>query len=198
MLSDKTFVDRYRELHHRTLPEFIDSLDEDQLYFSIYDANPIIWIYWHMLRTMDAGVSRFVMERPQMYPIFADAVNYRSNYSGTGMSKQEALTVAQGLSIEGLKSYHKGLNERLTLVLEDLDSLNLDEKPPRELIQQVACNEKLIPEGSWHLVNSYYGKSREWFLLNMCLTHAYMHLGQMTMLATISANESHTVSQAIS
>ena len=198
MLSDKIFVERYRELHHRALPDFIGSLDKDQLHFSINDANPIIWIYWHMLRTMDVGVSRFVMERPQIYPIFADAVNFKTNFSGTGMSKEDALRVSKDLDIEGLINYHKGLNERLTLVLEDLDSFNLEEKPPRELIHQVACNEKLIPEGSWHLVNSYYGKSREWFLLHMCLTHAYMHLGQMAMLATIAANESHTVSQAIS
>ncbi|MEM9327297.1 MAG: DinB family protein [Bacteroidota bacterium] len=198
MLSDKIFVERYRELHHRSIPDFIHELDEPQLHFSINDANPIVWIYWHMLRTMDVGISRFVMERPQIYPIFADAVNFRTNLNGTGMSKEDALRVSKDLRIEGLINYHKGLNERLTLVLEDLDSFNLGEKPPRELIRQVTCNEQLIPEGAWHLANSYYGKSRGWFLLHMCLTHPYMHLGQMTMLAAIAANENHTVGQVMS
>ncbi|MEM9329340.1 MAG: DinB family protein, partial [Bacteroidota bacterium] len=75
MVSRALIIERYTDLHHRIIPNGIDNLPEEYLRKHAEGENPIAWIYWHMVRTEDVGISRFVLDEEQLYDRWSKRLN---------------------------------------------------------------------------------------------------------------------------
>jgi hypothetical protein len=63
LFSKKLFLERYSDLHNRIFPTLIESQPEEKLRRQKDDENPIIWIYWHIVRAEDIGLNRFILNK---------------------------------------------------------------------------------------------------------------------------------------
>ncbi len=182
LFSKKLFLERYKDLHNRIFPELIERQEEQRLRYSSNGFNSPIWIYWHIVRTEDVGINRFIFDRHQVYKNWFNAIKAPPSLNGTGMGKEEMELLSQQMNWEALKRYRKAVNESTLSSLDDLDHEFLGQVPTIEQVKKIICTERTMPENMWGLLNLYYGKSKEWYLLHVCLTHPFYHLGQMNTL----------------
>ena len=182
LFSKRLFLERYQDLHERIIPNYIHTFGDKDMRSSVQNMNPIIWIYWHFIRTEDVGINRFIRNTPQLNVRFGPLMNADTTLNGTGMDKNEVIGMADGLSLNELKEYHLAVYQNTLLLLDELELELLSETNSNEYIKKVICEEKTMPESTWDLVELYYGKTKEWFLLHVCLTHPFYHLGQISII----------------
>ncbi len=172
-------MERYLDLHERIIPNIIESHPEKLLRRYSSGMNSPLWIYWHFVRTEDLGVSRFIMNSREEYPEWAEKVGMITTLNGTGMNMSQVKEFSAKISLAGLKGYRQAVKTRTLRFVENVNDHDLAEIVSTEHIDRVICRERTMPEEAWDLLPLYYGKSREWFLLHVCLTHPFYHLGQI-------------------
>ncbi len=182
IISKKLFLERYMDLHDRIFPSLIEEQPEEKLRHQAEGKNSALWIYWHLIRTEDIGVQRFIRDVPQVYLKWQEAVNVPTMLNGTGMDKEQVNTITNNINLNGLIQYRRAVKEASIQVIQNMDSSGLSKTPAKEKVRQIICDEGTMPASTWHLLDLYYGKSKEWYLLHVCLTHPFYHLGQMMAL----------------
>ncbi len=182
IISKTLFLERYMDLHDRIFPSLIEGQPEEKLRNQSEGKNSVIWIYWHLIRTEDIGVQRFIRDVPQLYHKWQDVVNVSTLLNGTGMDKEQVNAITTNINLNGLIQYRKAVREVSIQVIRDTDSSVLSIIPSKEKVRQIICEEGTMTASTWQLLDLYYGKSKEWFLLHVCLTHPFYHLGQMMVL----------------
>lgn len=179
LFSKALFIQRYTDLHDRIIPNMIDVLAEEKLRATRGNMNTIIWLYWHIFRTEDVGISRFIMDTNQEYDFWDKKVNAETSLNGTGMSIHEVETMSMQLNFAQLINYRKAIKNKTLQLIDNIESIDLKVSPSQKFIEQVICTEQTMPESMWNLLDLYHGKSKEWFLLHVSLTHPFYHLGQI-------------------
>ena len=185
MFSKDLFLVRYVDLHDRIIPNIIESQPEEVLRTTSFGGNSILWIYWHMLRTEDVGLSRFILDEDQLYNSFRNIVGVNTTLNGTGMNMDDVYKTTSTIILEGLKSYREAVKSRTMNLISSVEQIDLSEILTKERIEEVICKEEIMPEDSWNMLPLYYGKSKEWFLLHVSLTHPFYHLGQISTMAKL-------------
>jgi hypothetical protein len=185
LFSKALFIERYLDLRDRIIPLRIEQCEETVLRATPQNKNSIIWLYWHILRTEDVGISGFILDEEQIYSNWAAKVNYETAYNGTGMPKKEVLLMTKQLNIDYLKQYAQAVKKKTIWLIDEIDTNTLEEvisqKQTDRLIKQT------MPKTIWPLRELYYGKTKAWFLLHVCLTHPFYHLGQISVIQQLEA-----------
>lgn len=180
LLSKKLFLDRYTDLHNRIIPSLIESQPLEKLRDQKAHNNSALWIYWHMIRTEDVGVQRFIRDIPELYSQWSAEVNVFTRLNGTGMSKEQVADITNQINLNALIKYRRAVQEATIQSVSEFSPSDLSRSISKEKVVQIICKEGTMPESTWNLLDLYYGKTKEWFLLHVCLTHHFYHLGQIS------------------
>lgn len=148
---------------HNTYNDSIADLENDQLYWRANDNGcPIAFVLWHYVRTED-NIIQFVLQRKPTVWIeggWDKKFGLHPTAQGTGMS----LVDAQNLRLdpkEDFQSYMNAVWDATAAYLATADD---------EFLKQ---NTTVKPLGEMPIQNA---------IGNMCLTHGFMHLGEIAHL----------------
>lgn len=150
-------------------------------------VNSLAWNLWHLARVEDAGVNRFVVDRPQVLDEggWAVKLNVPWRHHGSGMTLEEVDELDQRISLSALREYCEAVAQRTrqvvaSVALEDLDAiLTLDR------VRQIVEDEGLGHSDVAGLVANYTGWTKGKCLMNFALTHPYQHVGEMGVIASL-------------
>ena len=149
-------------------------------------VNSIVWNLWHLSRVEDAGLNRFVSDRPQVLEdgwVEWMGVPWRDN--GGEMSMPEVETLSQHISIPALHGYSDAVQARTRQIVSTLSMQDLDEVLEADRLRMIMVDEGLAhlnPEG---LLKNYLGWTKGKCLLNFGLTHPYQHIGEIGVIASL-------------
>jgi uncharacterized damage-inducible protein DinB len=149
--------------------------------------NSIAWILWHLTRVEDAGLSRFVVDRPQVFDegAWMQRLNVPLRHHGSGMTLAEVDELSQRIDLAALRAYSQAVEARTREILATLRPESLDETMDAGRLRLLLVDEGLAysdPEG---LLQNYLGWSKGKCLMNFGLTHSFQHVGEMDVIATL-------------
>jgi len=177
-------VQLFRERHDgfREYPErLVDGLTEEQLRLSPRPPlNPIVWTLWHIARCEDVGVHRLLGGGPQELDAggWEERLRSRERSIGTGMSKADALRLAETVDLDALQAYRRVVADRTAAFVRALDPAGLSDPLEPALLNRVFREEGAGGPAADGLVAAYTDRTRGWMLGHLGLTHSYYHVGQ--------------------
>jgi hypothetical protein len=172
------FLVRYEQIHQALKDPAIKALGAAQLRGRPHPGvNTIAWLLWHMARVEDVGVSRFVVDRPQ---VLEDGWLARLGVArrdvGTGMSDAEVNDFSARVDLEALGGYGEAVTRRTLQVVEGLRGSDLEAVVPRERVERVARDDGAVAAGAEWLTEFWAGgRTRAWVLAQTPLLHVYGH-----------------------
>jgi hypothetical protein len=168
--------------------------------------NSIAWNLWHLTRCEDAGLNRFVAELPQVLDdreeaadggaadggaadggarTWAARMNLPWRHSGSGMTLAEVDELDARLDLAALHGYAQAVSARTRAIVADLDRIDLNATLDEPYLRQVLFAEGFAHADAAGLLQNYLGWTRAQFLFNLGLTHAYQHVGEIGVIATL-------------
>jgi uncharacterized damage-inducible protein DinB len=151
------------------------------------DINSIAWILWHLTRAEDAGLNRFVADRPQVLDDapWTERMNLPWRHNGGGMTSAEVDELSQRIQIEGLHDYSKAVQARTREIVAQLDVSRLEEPMTEERLRPIMFEEGLAHPKAQGLYEHYLGMTRARALMTFGLTHPFQHVGQIDIIAKL-------------
>jgi hypothetical protein len=150
-------------------------------------VNSIAWILWHLTRVEDAGMNRFVVDRPQILDQggWMERMNVPLRHNGSGMSLAEVDELSQRIALGALHGYSDAVRARTIEIVNGLDLERLDEVMEVDRLRQILFEEGLAHPTAAGLLENYTGwtKGRCW--MSFGLTHLYQHYGEIEVIATL-------------
>jgi len=174
------FRTRHGTLHGGMFKHLLESLHEDDFRKSPYPGvTPILWYLWHIARVEDIGITRFIVDTPQLLnEEWNTKMKISERHYGTSMTDQEVMDLTQKASLEGVLEYFRAVGKQTENLLDKLSPEILDEKMDEERVRQLIVDERIGgPRTDWVIPN-YVGKTKGWCLTHFCLTHGFYHFGQ--------------------
>ncbi|HTX90104.1 MAG TPA: DinB family protein [Anaerolineales bacterium] len=182
------FLQRYISLYDFWLADFWTHVTEGQMRTRPHPrVNSIAWVFWHLTRVEDAGLNRFVADRPQVL----DEGNWQERmklpwrHNGNGMDFNEVDELGRRIDLEALHGYSNAVHDR---TLEIVPTLNMDVLAP---VMGANRLRKILFEEGWArtndpgLVDNYLNWTKGKCLMNFGLTHPYQHVGEMGVIASL-------------
>jgi hypothetical protein len=171
-------LERYDAVHAGFVDQLFKGLTDAQVRQRPNGVNSIAWLVWHLSRVLDAAVSRFVVDRPQV--LEEGDWNRRMRLArrdvGSGMTAEEAEALSAGIDVNALRGYHRAVAERAKAIATSLAPEAWTEIVPAERIRRVVEAEALLVDaGRWVEEFWAHGHSRAWYLLQVGLLHPYGH-----------------------
>jgi hypothetical protein len=150
-------------------------------------VNSIAWIFWHLTRVEDAGLNRFVVDRPQVLDEggWMQKMNVPWRHHGSGMTFPEVDDLSQRIDLQALRGYSNAVQARTHEIIDRIDQVDLDAVLPPERIASIVVDEGLGHSDPAGLVKNYTGWSRGKCLMNFGLTHPYQHVGEIGVVASL-------------
>jgi hypothetical protein len=149
-------------------------------------VNSIVWLLWHVARTEDFGVNRFVADRPQVLDegAWLERLRVPRRDIGTGMTDEQVAELSETADLSAVRGYWEAVGERTARLVSDLDPAVLDTVVDDERVRRVFVDEGVMgPGGAWVIENgTYNGCTRGFFLAHLGLTHTYTHFGEIDLL----------------
>jgi len=150
-------------------------------------VNSIAWNLWHIARVEDAGINRFVADRPQVLDEggWMQKMNIPWRHHGSEMTFPEVDELNERIHITTLREYTNAVHERTLEVVKSLNLDNLSAIVPLDHVRTIIINEGLAhsqPEG---FIKTYLGWTKGKCLMNFCLTHPYQHVGEIGVIASL-------------
>jgi len=182
------FLLRYEALRATTGQQSVDTLlsqlSETQLrHRPRPDLNSIAWIVWHMARSEDFGVQRFVGDRPQIFEQqgWMARLNVPLRDCGTGMTDDEVTDLSARVDVAALRAYWTAVGAGTLTVVHTLHPEELDEVIDSTYLYQTIADEGLFRPRSPDQPRpgtNYQGRNKGWFLGHLGLTHNYEHVAE--------------------
>jgi hypothetical protein len=182
------FVARYDPLWHSYLNPVWERLDEAQLRCQPGPTvNSVVWNLWHVARAEDAGINRFVSDRPQVLDDeqWLDQLGIDVRHQGTGQTSAEATDIATKVNLRALRGYSKAVERRTRAIIDSVDPIVLDSALEPATIHRVLFEEGFAHPNAAFLERAYKGWSRGKCLIHFGLTHTYQHVGEIAVLASL-------------
>jgi uncharacterized damage-inducible protein DinB len=159
---------------------FLEPLQEDDFRRSPHPGmTPILWYLWHIARVEDIGITRFVVDAPQLFDEdWALKMKIPQKHYGTSMTDEEVQELARQASVKGVLDYYQAVGQQTEKLLDEVSPETLDEKLDEQRVRKLIVKEEIGgPRTEWVIPN-YIGKTKAWCLTHFCLTHGFYHLGQ--------------------
>ena len=150
-------------------------------------VNSIAWILWHLARVEDAGINRFVVDRPQVLDDepWMQRMNVPWRHNGSGMTSPEVDDLSRRIDLATLREYSAAIRARTTDVIQQLDWDDLDEILTPQRVQAVVIDEGLAHSHVDELVANYTGWTKGRALMNFGMTHPYQHVGEIEVIGSL-------------
>ena len=182
------FLQRYDPLYSVFLEGYWAQVPQEQLRQRPHERiNSIAWNLWHIARVEDAGLNRFVADRPQVLDEggWMERMNIPWRHHGSGMSMAEVDELNQRMDVSALRGYSQAVQKRTREILETLEADALDAVLGEERLRQIMVTEGLAHSGAEGFIRNYLGWSKGKCLLTFGLTHSWQHVGEMEVIASL-------------
>ena len=182
------FLQRYDPLYSVFLKGYWAQVPQEQLRQRPHERiNSIAWNLWHIARVEDAGLNRFVADRPQVLDEggWMERMNIPWRHHGSGMSMAEVDELNQRMDVSALRGYSQAVQNRTREILETLEADALDAALGEERLRQIMVTEGLAHSGAEGFIRNYLGWSKGKCLLTFGLTHSWQHVGEMEVIASL-------------
>lgn len=187
------FFERYDPLHNFYLAGIWDQVQPDLMRQRPRpNLNSIAWNLWHIARSEDAGLNRFVVDGKQVLDepsgseaTWMERMNLPWRHHGSEMPTNEVDKLNQRIDLAGLHDYSLAVEQRTREIVRHLDYPDLDDVLEEERLRKIIVNEELAYTQAEGFIRNYLGWSRGKCLLLFGLTHAYQHLGEIEVIASL-------------
>jgi hypothetical protein len=150
-----------------------------------HGVNSIAWLVWHMARTEDLVVNRFVMDSRQVLDEqrWPARLGVARRDIGTGMTEAEVDDLSRRVDISAVRGYWTAVAERTVGVLGHLRPREVDEIPAQERVHGACAGEGgLTPEAAGVEEAVFTGRSRGWLLADYAVLHNYEHWSDISIV----------------
>lgn len=150
-------------------------------------VNPIVWNLWHIARVEDAGLNRFVVDRPQVLDEgrWINHLNVPYRHHGTGMTSLEVDELSQRIDLQALHGYSDAVQARTRDIVTHINQESLGEVLQTERLRSILFDEGLAHPEAAGLLENYTGLTKGKCLMNFGLTHSYQHVGTIEVVARL-------------
>jgi hypothetical protein len=151
-------------------------------------VNPIAWVLWHVARVEDAALNRFIDDRTQVLDEgqWPERLQIPWRHNGSGMTYAQVDDLSQAVNLPALQGYSSAVAARTGEIVNQLDLDRLDDVLPVEHLRAVLFDEGLAGAGEAEgLLENYTGWTKGRCLMNLGLTHAFHHVGEIGVIASL-------------
>jgi hypothetical protein len=150
-------------------------------------VNSLAWILWHLTRVEDAGLNRFVVDRPQILDEgpWMERMNVPLRHHGSGMTLAEVDELSQRIDLAVLRAYAQAVEARTRAIVATLRPELLDETMDADRLRLLLVDEGLAHSNPEGFLQNYLGWSKGKCLMNFGLTHGFQHVGEMDVITAL-------------
>lgn len=150
-------------------------------------VNSIAWILWHMARVEDAGINRFITDRPQVLDegSWMERMNVPYRHNGGEMTFGEVDELSRRINLDGLHGYVLAVQTRTRETVSTLTMSDMDAVMEEGHLRKILVDEGLAHSNPEGFIQNYLNWSKGKVLFNFAITHPYQHLGEISTLATL-------------
>lgn len=188
MEFSQLFLQRYDVLYNFWLAGFWEQVPQDLMRQRPHPrVNSIAWILWHMTRVEDAGLNRFVLDRPQVLDEspWIERMKAPWRHHGSEMSLAEVDELSQRIDLSALREYSLAVQVRTREIIQALDPNNLGEQMDEVRLRKLMIEEGLAHVNAEGFIANYLGWTRGKCLMTFGLTHAFQHVGEIEVIAAL-------------
>lgn len=182
------FLQRYNALYDFWLADIWEMVPDDLMRQRPHPrVNSIAWILWHLTRVEDAGLNRFVVDRPQILDegSWMPQMNVPLRHNGSDMNFTEVDDLSQRINLHALHEYSKAVQVRTREIVSHLDYDSLDSVMDEKRLRVILFDEGLAHPKSAGLLDNYLGWTKGKCLMNFGMTHPYQHVGEIGVIASL-------------
>lgn len=150
-------------------------------------VNSIVWNLWHILRVEDAGLNRFIVDRPQVLDEgqWLPRLNIPWRHQGTEMTFPEVDDLSQRIDVQALQDYSLAVQARTREIVHQLDPKDLDAVMEVDRLRVILLDEGLAHPNAPGLVENYAGWNKGRCLMSFGLTHPFQHVGEIGVIGSL-------------
>jgi hypothetical protein len=151
------------------------------------NVNSIAWILWHMARVEDAGLNRFVTDRPQILDEspWMERMKIPWRHHGSEMSLAEVDALSEQIDLSTLHDYSLTVQTRTREIVNTLTLRDLEPVMEEDHLRQILVDEELAHSNPEGFIQNYLGWSKIKCLMTFGLTHPFQHIGEIETIATL-------------
>ena len=182
------FIQRYDPLYNFYLAGFWKYVPHDLMRQRPHKrTNSIAWNLWHITRVEDAGLNRFVVDRPQILDEghWMERMKIPWRHHGTEMTFTEVDELNKRIDLSALLDYSQAVQERTRAIVETLEQQELNERMEEKRLRRIMVEERLAHSQAEGFIKNYLGWSKGKCLMTFGLTHSWQHVGEMEVIATL-------------
>jgi hypothetical protein len=190
----QAFFQRYDPLYAFYIGTVWKSIPEDLMRRRPYpQVNSIAWNVWHLTRVEDAGLNLFVGDRSQVLDESPDSsgagwmqrLNLPWRHQGSGMTFPEVDELNERVNLQALHEYSDAVQARTREILAQLNPERLDDILEQDRLHTIIVDEGLAHSNPEALIQTYAGWPKSKCLMNFGLTHPFLHIGEIDVIASL-------------
>src|SRR5579885_1409065 len=161
------FLLRHATAHEKFTEARFDDTDEHIRTSPHPAVNTIAWLFWHIARSEDLAVNRFVADRFQVLDDeeWMPRLGIYRRDIGLGMTDEEVDDLSRRVNLDALRAYWGAVGRRTVEAVNALDPDDLDGVNEPEHVRQVIFDEGAIQgEHREAIVASWSGMTRGYAL----------------------------------
>ena len=160
MEISQLFLERHAVLYDFWLADVWKTVSEDLMRQRPHPSvNSIAWILWYLTRVEDAGLNRFVADRPQILDegVWMQRMNVPWRHNGGGMTFDEVDVLSQRIELQALRDYSRAVQVRTHEIVNQITQVDLDATLQPERARAIVIDEGLANSKVTDLVEWYIG-----------------------------------------
>lgn len=182
------FIQRYDALYNFWLGGVWETVPYDLMRQRPHPrVNSIAWNLWHLTRVEDAGLNRFVVDRPQVLDegLWMQRMNIPWRHNGNEMNFDEVDDLNQRIDLQALREYSSAVQIRTREIVSQLSYEGLDVIMEEPRLRMILFDEGLAHPRAAGLLENYLGWTKGKCLMNFGMTHPYQHVGEIGVIASL-------------
>jgi len=182
------FIQRYDALYNFWLGGLWETVPYDLMRQRPHPrVNSIAWNLWHLTRVEDAGLNRFIIDRPQVLDEgeWLQRMNVPWRHNGSEMNFDEVDDLNQRIDLQALREYSSAVQARTREIVSQLSHDDLDPVMEEPRLRTILFDEGLAHPRATGLLENYLGWTKGKCLMNFGMTHPYQHVGEIGVIASL-------------
>jgi len=182
------FIQRYDALYNFWLGGLWETVPYDLMRQRPHPrVNSIAWNLWHLTRVEDAGLNRFIVDRPQVLDEgeWLQRMNVPWRHNGSEMNFDEVDDLNQRIDLQALREYSSAVQARTREIVSQLSHDDLDPVMEEPRLRTILFDEGLAHPRATGLLENYLGWTKGKCLMNFGMTHPYQHVGEIGVIASL-------------
>jgi hypothetical protein len=182
------FLQRHDVLYDFFLADYWKMVPEGKMRIRPHPmVNSIAWNLWHMTRVEDSGLNLFVSEGRQILDEGDWTIRLKIpwRHNGGGMTFDEVDDLNRRIDMQELHNYSNAVRVWTNEIVTNIHLLDLDETLKPERLKVIFVEEGLALSDADERIKWYSGWSKGKCLLNLGLTHPFLHVGEMGVITSL-------------